>query len=118
MSKSPVGASSATYRTAVNEIADAIKTEPNHGKYPSDDLLTIIDEIPEAMREMALEWYTKGIKRGMRKATDLMVDGSIYKKGNTVYAPNSINMSTQIKALGGDIEKKKIIISASDIGFK
>lgn len=118
MSDSPVGAASATYRKAVNGIAEAIKTNPRHTKYPSEDFQDMIDEIPEAMREKALQWYERGIKRGMRKATDLMAEGVIYKEDDTVHAPNSIKVQTKVKMSGGEWEKYSVTLKAKDIGFK
>lgn len=56
MSDSSVGAASATYRKAVNGIANAIKTDPRHTKYPSEDFQDMLDEIPEAMCERAFQW--------------------------------------------------------------
>ena len=70
------------------------------------------------MRDKALQWYEKGIKRGMRVATDLMAEGKIYKEGNMVNAPNSMNVQTKIKILGGQWEKYSVTIKAKDIGFK
>jgi hypothetical protein len=34
---SPVGAASATYRKAVNRIAETLHQEPSHSKYPELD---------------------------------------------------------------------------------
>ena len=42
------------------------------------DLNEIVADIPEAMKEKVLEWDLNGIKRGMRKATDLMPEGKVY----------------------------------------
>jgi len=117
MSNSAVGASSATYRKAVNNIAEAIKSDPKHSKYPSDDLSIMIDEIPDAMKAKAIEWYERGVKRGMAKATDLMLDGKIYMDNENVHAPDIIKVKTKIKMSGGDWERKDIIIKATDIGF-
>lgn len=118
MSDSPIGAASATYRKAVNGIAEAIKVDPRHTKHPSEDFQDMIDEIPEAIREKALQWYERGIKRGMRKATDLMAEGEIYREGDTVHAPNIMKVNTKIKMSGGEWEKYSVTIKAKDIGFK
>ncbi|MDC9521326.1 hypothetical protein PSH55_09355 [Pseudoalteromonas sp. Angola-31] len=118
MSDSSVAASCATYRKVVDGIAKAIKTVPHHTKYPSEDFREMIDEIPEAMREKALQWYERGIKRGMSKATDLMAKGEIYREGNIVHAPKSIKVQTKIKVSGGAWEKYSVTVKAKDIGFK
>jgi hypothetical protein len=84
MSKSPVGAASATYRKAVNGIASAVGLPPSHSKYPSEDFEAALESIPDALKEKALEWYIRGIKQGMAKATDLMAEGTIYVQDGTV----------------------------------
>jgi hypothetical protein len=64
-----VGASSATYRTAVNKVAKAIKRKPRHTRYPSKDLDDIVRKIPGVLDQEIIKWYKLGVKRGMRKAT-------------------------------------------------
>ncbi len=115
---SPVAASSATYRKAVNSISNAIDTQHSHSKYPSQDLLDIVDEIPEAMKEKALEWYERGIKRGLSKATDMMAEGKIYKDGDFVVAPSVFNIKVRTKFKGDKWEQRTVVVEASEIGFE
>ncbi|MFM2478544.1 hypothetical protein [Celerinatantimonas sp. MCCC 1A17872] len=70
------------------------------------------------MREKALQWYKRGIKRGMRVATDLMAEGEIYKEADIVHAPNSMKVKSKIKMSGGDWEKYSVTVKAKEIGFK
>ena len=77
MSNSPVSASSKTYRKTVNGIAEALDQEPNHSSRPSLDFETALEGIPEAIKQKAIEWYVRGIKRGMAKATDLMAEQNV-----------------------------------------
>lgn len=118
MSKSPVGAASATYRKAVNGIAEALDQEPNHSKYPSLDFESALADIPLAIKEKALEWYIRGVKRGMAKATDLMVEEKIYKENGTVYAPHKIKFNVRTKFNGGKWEFMQVEIQAKEIGFE
>ncbi len=117
MSNSPKRAASATYRKAVNGIAEVLDKNPNHSRYPSQDLDMALADIPEAMKEKAIEWYIRGIKRGMSKATDLMADGDIYIENETVIAPKSININVRTKFKGGNWEPLKVKIKAKEIGF-
>lgn len=119
MSKTPVGASSATYRKAVNSIAEVFDLEPSHSRYPSFDLEAAIEAIPDAMKEQAIEWYIRGIKRGMAKATDLMAEGNIYvQEDGTVRAPAKMEVKVRTKVRGGDWDRHAIKVSATEIGFE
>lgn len=118
MSNSPVGAASATYRKAVNGIADALNQEPSHSKYPSLDLDTALEGIPEALKEKAIEWYIRGIKRGMAKATDLMASNKIYSENGFVYAPQKIKVNVKTKFAGGKWESHEVIVKSSEVGFE
>lgn len=117
MSNSPVGAASATYRKVVNGIADALDQEPVHSKYPSLDLDAALEGIPDAVKQKAIEWYVRGIERGMAKATDLMVARKIYIEDGTVYAPQEFKLNVRTKFSGDDWESREIIVLASEIGF-
>lgn len=118
MSNSPAGAASATCRKAVNGIADALNQEPSHSKYPGLDLDAALDGIPEALKEKAIEWYIRGIKRGMAKATDLMVSNEIYFENGVVYAPQKIKVNVKTKFAGGNWEPLEVIVKPSEIGFE
>lgn len=118
MSNSPVAASSATYRKAVNKIAEVLDKHPFHSKYPSLDFEQAIEDIPDAMKEKAIEWYIKGIKRGMAKATDLMASNEIYVENNTVYAPKKIEIKVKTKFSNDENwEPLTVTIKAKEIGF-
>ena len=117
MSDSPASAASATYRKAVNGIATATNQKPNHSRYPSLDLEEALESIPEAMKQKAIQWYIRGIKRGMAKATDLMANQAIYFKEETVYCPKNINITVRTKFKGEDWERHELEIESSEIGF-
>lgn len=118
MSDSPTGAASATYRKAVNGIAEVLDKDPNHSRYPSLDFEEALADIPDAMKKKAIEWYVRGIKRGMAKATDLMADGDIYIEKGTVNAPNTINVKVRTKFQGSPWESLKVKVKSNEIGFK
>jgi len=118
MSNSPVGAASATCRKAVKEIADALDQEPSHTKYPSLDLEAALAGIPDGLKEKAIEWYIRGIKRGMAKATDLMASNKICSKNGFVYAPQKIKVNVRTKFAGGNWEHLEVVVKSSEIGFE
>ena len=118
MSKSPVGAASATYRKVVNGIAEILDQEPNHSRYPSLDFEAVLAEIPDTIKAKAIEWYIRGIKRGMAKATDLMAENEIYIEDGKVCAPNNISVNVRTKFSGGEWKSLKVKISAKEIGFE
>lgn len=113
----PVSACSATYRRAVNKVAKAIKVQPNHTRFPSEDFEDIVSEIPDAMKSNAIGWYERGIKRGLRIATDLMANGEIYMSNNVVYAPPLIPVKTKVRFADSGWEVFKLNIDIEDIGF-
>jgi hypothetical protein len=115
---SPVAAASATYRKAVNKIADALDHKPSHSRYPSLDLDGAIEGIPDALKEKAIEWYIRGIKRGMAKATDLMVSKKIYLKEDAVYAPQRIKVNVKTRFRGGRWKSLEVIVNSVEIGFE
>jgi hypothetical protein len=117
MSKTPVAAASATYRKAVNGIAEALDQEPSHSRYPSLDFEAALEGIPEAIKERAIEWYIRGIKRGMAKATDLMAEGKIYVQYGTVFAPPRIEVKVRTKHVG-KWESHSVKVQATEIGFE
>lgn len=118
MSKGPTAAASATYRKAINEIAEAVGKDPEHSRYPRTDFEAALESIPEAMREKALEWYERGIRRGLSTATDLMADKTIYLKDGVVYAPKTIKVKVRIKMSGTEWTSREFSIRSSDIGFE
>jgi hypothetical protein len=113
-----VGASSATYRTAVNKVAKAIKRKPRHTRYPSKDLDDIVRKIPGVLDQEIIKWYKLGVKRGMRKATDLMAENAIYKKGEAVYAPDDMMVKVRVRIAGKPWKKVEIHVKPKQIGFK
>lgn len=118
MSKSPIGAASATYRKVVNGIASAVGQKPTHSKFPSEDFEAALELIPEAFKEKALEWYIRGIKRGMAKATDLMAEGTIYVQDGAVIAPATMELKVRTKFRGDEWCRHEVEVQAKEIGFE
>ncbi|NYE61994.1 hypothetical protein FHW58_003201 [Duganella sp. 1224] len=119
MSKTPVGAASATYRKAVNGIAEVLEIEPSHSRYPSLDFEAALEAIPDAIKEQAIEWYIRGIKRGMAKATDLMAEGIIYVHDDgAVRAPAKMEVKVRTKMRGEEWNRHSVNVKATEIGFE
>lgn len=116
--KESIKASSATYRKATNMMAKQLRIDPEHTEYPSDDFKEMADLIPEKVREKALQWYKMGIKRGLAKATDMMLEGKISKRKNTVFCPSNFEVKVITKFAGEKWKSRKYTIRAKDIGFK
>ncbi len=74
------GGPSATYRKVVNKISEKLNKNQEHSKYPSKDFELVLDKMSEEMKMKALDWYERGIKRGMTVATDMVADGEFYAK--------------------------------------
>lgn len=115
---SSAGAAPATYRKAVNGIADALGKDPVHSKYPGSDFEDALDSIPEELKKKALEWYERGIKRGMAHATDLMASGDIKIADGVVTAPVKMKLKVRTRFQGEDWVSREVTIKSVDIGFK
>lgn len=118
MRNSSVAAASATYRKAVIGIAEALNKEPSHSQSPSHDLNSALEGIPEALKEKAIDWYTRGIKRGLAKAIDLMAEQKIYHDHGTVYVPRKIKIKVKMKISGHEREQREIEVLANEVCFK
>ncbi len=112
------GGPSATYRKVVNKISEKLNKDPEHSKYPSKDFELALDKMSEEMKRKALDWYEKGIKRGMAVATDMVADGIFYFKEDMLYSPKEIKVNVRIKFKGEERESKEFIIDPEEIGFK
>ena len=111
-------AASATYRKAVNTIAEALRIDPQHTRYPSEDLDIHAELIDEKSKERALEWYRRGLKRGFINACDAILEGDIELKGNTLIAPKKVFISVRIKFKGEKRKDEEFIFSSHDLGFE
>jgi hypothetical protein len=115
--KPAAGLAPAAKRNAVKDLAAALGKNPRHTRSPNDDFDALLDEIPKELRKKALNWYERGIRRGMTIATDMMADGRITFDGEYVRAPKTLNAKVRTKFAKGDWEDHKFKISATDIGF-
>jgi hypothetical protein len=116
--KDVIGAASATYRKAVNKVAQALRIDPNHTRYPSEDFESISDLIDEKSRERAFQWYRRGLRRGFEEACDAIVEGKLELKGNTLYCPNKVVISVRMKFKDAPRVEHEFTFSADDLGFK
>lgn len=116
--KEGIKAASATYRKATNAIADTIGVNPEHTGYPKEDFEEIINKLDGNLNEVALKFYRLGLRRGMIKATDMVVDGTLkYDKG-ILECPGDIEVKVKIKMPNEDIKKKKFTFKPKSIGFE
>jgi hypothetical protein len=116
---SPIAASSATYRTAVNKVARSLREPAEHGPYPSEDFEAITDLIDPKSRERALEWYKRGIRRGLIQACNAMLRGELELKGSTLYCPaDGLAVSVRVKFIGEPWEQQKFEFPADELDFK
>lgn len=109
------GASS-SLRKSKNQVAAAIGKAPKTTRSPRADFDDIVSKIPAAFRKEALKWYRIGIKRGMKKATDLMAEGTIYEEDGSIIAPRTIKFKVNT-SIQGVVGSHDISIPATDIGF-
>ena len=116
---SPTAASSATYRKATNRVARTLGEEPEHTQYPSEDFEAITDLIDPKSRERALEWYERGIRRGLIQACNAMLRGDLELNDKTLYCPaDGITASVRVKFRGERWTQEEFAFTAEELGFK
>ena len=115
---STAAVASATYRKAVNKIADALRIDPQHTRYPSEDLDIHADQIDEKSKERALKMYRKGLRRGFINACDAILEGDLELKKNILYAPKKVTISVRIKFKGKKWKTEEFEFSSDELGFK
>jgi hypothetical protein len=116
-SKSSAAAASAAYRNALKKVAEVIDVEPTMTSYPKSDLDALLDTVPEAMRARILEWYQRGIKRGIAYATDRMADSTIrFDEDGAVIAPDVFNVRVGFR-IDGKKDSRVFEIDAEKVGF-
>lgn len=113
-----IQASSATYRKATKKLANVLSLDPQNSKYPKEDFDFMLDKVDEKSKERALEWYRRGIKRGIIYATDLVLKEILELKNKTLYAPNQVNVSVRIRFKGEDWNSSEFNFSAEELGFE
>ncbi len=116
--RNPAGAASATYRKAVNKIADALQIEPLHTRYPSEDLDFHADQIDEESKNRALKMYRKGLRRGFINACDAILKGDLELKDKTLYAPKKVAISVKIKFKSEKWRSEEFVFTAKELEFK
>lgn len=116
--KDVIGGVSATYRKAVNRVAKALRVDPDHTRYPSEDLETIADLIDEKSKERALKWYRLGLRRGFIEACDAVLEGELELKESTLFCPQEVIISVRIRFKGGPQEDRDFSFTAKELGFK
>lgn len=113
-----IAGSSATYRKATNEVAKRLKVDPVHTQYPSEDFQDILDLLDEKQKEKAIEWYERGIIRGLTQATNWFLDGTIYLDNGVLKAPAEWEVKVRVKFAGEKWQKRRFKIEAEEIGFE
>jgi hypothetical protein len=102
----------------VNKIADALRIDPQHTRYPSEDLDVHADRIDEKSKDRALKMYRKGLRRGFINACDAILEGDLELKQNTLYALGRITISVRIKFKGEKWKDEEFVFSSGELEFK
>jgi hypothetical protein len=111
-------AASATYRKATNSLAEKLGVEPKHTQSPSEDFEKILSELDESSSQIARRFYRLGLFRGLRKATDWVVDGTLEYKDGALIAPESLHVKVRVKMPNEEWKKKRFVFSAKKLGFE
>ena len=129
---SDAAASSATYRKAVNIIADQIGVEPTHTRYPSEDferltksykkhlIKSVKKGLANAHKERLIEWYKRGLRRGYITACDSLIDpdGELSLEGGELLCDSKhIKIRVRLK-IDGKWHKKTFDFHRKDLEFE
>lgn len=106
ISKDGIEASSATYRKATNSIAEYLGVTPEHSKSPKHDFEKLLMGLDDKVAEIALNFYRMGLRRGLIKATDWVVDGKLKYKDGRLTGPDSFVITMNIKMPNQKTRKK------------
>lgn len=110
---------SKTYRNVVNKTAKALRVDPIHTKYPSEDFDSILAVMDEKSQKRALEFYRLGLRRGYDKATTDVANGILYFENEKLIFPkDKITITVHIRFTGCARRTEKFKFSANDLGFK
>ena len=115
--KEAIEAASATYRKATQAVADSIGIEAEHSKWPSEDFEQIIESLEGNTQKLALKFYRLGLRRGLIKATDWVVDGPLNYKAGTLYAPNELEVKIRVRLPNNVWKKKRFKFKHKELGF-
>lgn len=114
----PVAAASAVYRKASNKVSQATGKEAVHSRYPKLDFEAAVDSIQASSKEKALEWYERGIKRGIAFATDRVADKTIQvEQDGTLIAPENFKVKVRTKFQGDEWKSHELVIDPEAVGF-
>ena len=100
----------------------AQNSQISHEKQPVSQPIAlnpdVIDQLPDAIRGLLMDWYERGIRRGLKKATDLMLEDQIFKEDGILHAPNSIEIKLKTRCGDEQWESRQVTIDAKEIGFE
>lgn len=114
-------ASSKTYRKAIRKLVTTLAPDedvPTRG-LPTEDFEESLNLARTASERRALEWYRRGLVRGIAKATDWLLDGKISSSGtDLVFNDPEFEVKVRIKLKGKKWRKKTFTIKPCEVGFK
>jgi hypothetical protein len=118
-------ASSKTLRKVVRKISRTFDVEIDHSHRPSEDLEEVIeilrerfDDVSDVPDHQALEYFRLGLVKGLKKAGDFLVDGTISKSRGYWIVDETVNIRVNIRLPSGKFYRKTLKIDCEEFGFK
>jgi len=118
MANPAAAASSKTYRKGVNMLSRALHRVPRHTAKPSKDYRRLVADVDQLLRENALEWYERGLRRGYAMATDHVVEGKLPFDGETLTCSRDIVLKLKVRFKGGKWQPVSYTFSPEEVGFE
>jgi hypothetical protein len=114
-----IKASSKSLRKATRKVAEALTDGPPPvTPKPSADFDDVLDLARESSDRRALEWYRRGLVRGIAQATDWLINGTIDFDDGVLTANAKFTVKRPIKLKGRPRTTKTFNIKSSEVGFK
>jgi len=108
---------SKTYRCATKKLAKVIGVTPIHTRYPSEDFENMLDKADNTTVNRALEWYERGIKRGILHTKHMVLNGTLAITKQRITIPKTIEVNVRVKFKNRRWQKRSFKFKAADIGF-
>ncbi|WP_298242038.1 hypothetical protein [uncultured Bradyrhizobium sp.] len=110
------GASKAL-RGASNRLGRRLGQAVKHTRSPRADFDQLLKDVRDP-RKLAESYYLMGLKRGLNKATDYILDGTFnFDKQGDLRSPKKLKVDVRLGLPGQSVKPRSFKINADDFGF-
>lgn len=107
---------SKTYRNATKLLARRLGLVAHHTTSPKLDFQTLAHGVHDP-DTIALHYYRLGLRRGIRKATDMVASGQFVLQGDELTGPPSVEVRMKLRLPNTPKRKTRFKFRATELGF-